>query len=471
MALCSTEAAPPTCHSPDLTLRTVEEQLACEERQMTLVDPRRNPDDGCWVSFDPNDSTWTLCTTPIGPAGPAVLELGRAGTLSVDWADCFRFTSLLITHDPGGFASSPTAVVVARLLGLRARERMLSVSDKAFLAELDDDGIGRCRSLCLLSLLEEVRRDGGASAMEPSLWAADAAILRDESRIPGVQELAALEAERGARALAQLDPGRLGPRARRRCREVAEKLIPLVAYDSTIAALKEQMRAGFEEAGDFPDPDPVPEDAGDVDLPGWVGGFGVDPRRGARLEWASNSSELTVRVSTRPGAEVPREVLWARAFAPDDGTLLGVALFVTEEPGVSAAAHLRLRAGHRGEDVFVDVTDDAARAAAPGLQGMLARATDIGRHAAEADRMGQAEKALRLWTHCAGAWDAVDDPDRAALALRYAGDVPAAADALRRKITEHARRRADAGTWVETYLGSPREIPPAFLAELVDARA
>lgn len=109
--------------------------------------------------------------------------------------------------------------------------------------------------------------------------------------------------------------------------------------------------------------------------------------------------------------------LWARAFDAADDTL--VAVGPVRRAGRDAVAHVIVpRAAMRR--IEVDITDRPELPRPSPALAAVERAISLGVVAAQAERLGEAERATRRWQQCARAWDAVGDAVRGDQARAYA---------------------------------------------------
>lgn len=109
--------------------------------------------------------------------------------------------------------------------------------------------------------------------------------------------------------------------------------------------------------------------------------------------------------------------LWARAFDAADDTLVGVG--PVRRAGRDAVAHLLVPRAAMGR-IEVDVTDRPELPRPSPALAVVERAISLGVVAAQADRLGEAERATRRWQQCGRAWDAVGDAVRGDQARAYA---------------------------------------------------
>jgi hypothetical protein len=108
--------------------------------------------------------------------------------------------------------------------------------------------------------------------------------------------------------------------------------------------------------------------------------------------------------------------LWARAFDAADDTVVGMG--PVRRAGRDAVAHIIVPpvATRRIE---VDVTDRPEMPRPSPALAVVERAISLGAAAAQAERLGETERAARRWQQCAGAWDAVGDTVRGDQARAY----------------------------------------------------
>ncbi|HET9611769.1 MAG TPA: hypothetical protein VFP06_19305 [Acidimicrobiales bacterium] len=129
----------------------------------------------------------------------------------------------------------------------------------------------------------------------------------------------------------------------------------------------------------------------------------------------------TDQVEVRVGGWAERwHGLWARAFDPDDGTLLAVGPL--RRDGRDAVARLLVPRRAVGR-VEVDITDRPEMPRPSAALAAVGRAIHLGGVAARAERLGDRRSAARRWRQCARAWLGAGDLTRADQALAYAAQV------------------------------------------------
>lgn len=129
----------------------------------------------------------------------------------------------------------------------------------------------------------------------------------------------------------------------------------------------------------------------------------------------------TDQVEVRVGGWAERwHGLWARAFDPDDGTLLAVGPL--RRDGRDAVARLLVPPRAIGR-VEVDITDRPEMPRPSAALAAVGRAIHLGGVAARAERLGDRRSAARRWRQCARAWLGAGDLTRADQALAYAAQV------------------------------------------------
>ncbi len=110
--------------------------------------------------------------------------------------------------------------------------------------------------------------------------------------------------------------------------------------------------------------------------------------------------------------------LWARAFDAADDTVVGMG--PVRRAGRDAVAHV-IVPPVAASRIEVDVTDRPEMPRPSPALAVVERAISRGAAAAQAERLGETERAALRWQQCARAWDAVGDPVRGDRARAYAG--------------------------------------------------
>ncbi|HEX6422331.1 MAG TPA: hypothetical protein VFZ79_02570 [Acidimicrobiales bacterium] len=143
---------------------------------------------------------------------------------------------------------------------------------------------------------------------------------------------------------------------------------------------------------------------------------------GAVAEAAATAQRTgTDQVEVRVGGWAERwHGLWARAFDPDDGTLLAAGPL--RRDGRDAVARLLVPPRAIGR-VEVDITDRPEMPRPSAALAAVGRAIHLGGVAARAERLGDRRSAARRWRQCARAWLGAGDLTRADQALAYAAQV------------------------------------------------
>jgi hypothetical protein len=109
--------------------------------------------------------------------------------------------------------------------------------------------------------------------------------------------------------------------------------------------------------------------------------------------------------------------LWARAFDAADDTVVGMG--PVRRAGHDAVAHI-IVPPVATRPLEVDVTDRPEMPRSSPALAVVERAICLGAAAAQAERLGETERAARRWQQCARAWDAVGDAVRGDQARAYA---------------------------------------------------
>ncbi|GAA3797050.1 hypothetical protein GCM10022403_033730 [Streptomyces coacervatus] len=447
----------------------------------TTTPPSPPPDVG--VRYDADLAAWRIGEQPVGPAGGAVLTLAPGLLLRVDRASgqATGLEVLLGASDDRPRAHPEAVDLVTSLLG-RQVAALLGDAPSTGSAQrrvpLDTSSANRWRAACRLVLLEAVRDD---EVDEPSLWAAEAALLTREA---GLREECAIEqAHLAAEALEALppqqalarwlpEPARLrapltvvrsvvgdqqavvgwlqaieGPyssRVRLSEEEVQERLDALEAHEyrgMSVTAAEESPAGAFRLA------EPVREaDASSVAamLQGTLPGDAVLLPRSALAgpaRWTFAPIPRTLRIEAPLAAQsdtrLPRHV-WARA-SEDDGTILAMAACRRDDHTLTATMRLPAISpgGYRPVDVhrlWMEILSDPARPVVPPGERELQAACRLG--AVAADLAAAAEVARYsgfpppavadvwrsagdAWQTAGGAWQRLDD-DRYAVSLGYA---------------------------------------------------
>jgi hypothetical protein len=417
------------------------------------------------VECDPVARLVTVRSRTVGPAGSAALDLGGGIELDVDVAQPAALAGLTVELPLSGELVGLTGGVARRLealLGPQRTEQVQAVVREAATGEVDlrrplgaastaSGAIGTGVDLALqraaLSHATACRPGATPLVRAAALLEAAGALAdidhrldvrssaRHDARV--ATELLAGVAADGADSIGPRASAELAELVRRVCPELHVALPPVrrrggpvdtdarrrgdhVAVDSvpgagTQAGVRYGATAGLVGLGDSGATHvgaagtrcgrPVPIDA--LALAGDLADATVAGRHQA-------PSEVEVRVH---GWAERRYGLWARAFAADDDSLVGLAPLRRE--GADAVGRV-LVPPHLAGRLEVDITDRAELPRPSPVLAAVSRAVHLGATAARAERLGDDAQAARCWRQCERAWRAAGDPTRAGQARTYA---------------------------------------------------
>ena len=368
----------------------------------------------------------TLVGFAPGPAGMAVLDLGRGMSLAVDFADP---TTLVSCRADGWLRDD----VLEVLVGTRAAQQVARVrqSDRPVrISDGDDIERERMRSGNWSA------QPGNDEAMAFGVCAVLSSLAGDEQRHELVRAVAALELAEQSRLLPLPDDVTEGVADRARTRALDLLADGADAFEMlaeraprTAARVRSLIRSVMADGP------------------------------GDELRWRRISQEFdrlvrrrpTVRVSPaltspRPSAMEPERVpkrvpertvvdlkpnglLIVHRTAETDDEATWVRVLQSPQLGLLAAAPL-IRSGSRRraellvppdltlEQLVVEVTGDALPVTSTLEQ--IRRAIDLGRRAATLEAL-RSPRASEAWQACARAWSALDDPRRAQIASGHIG--------------------------------------------------
>lgn len=403
----------------------------------------------------------TIRSRTVGPAGSAGLHLGDGIDLDVDVAQPASLAGLTVelplTGEPDGLPAEVRRRLEA-LLGAPRTTQVHAAAREAAAREVDvrrplgaastangAGGAGVDVALQRAALCHaNACRPGAAPLVRAAALLESAGALADIAHRLDVRSTADHDARVGAELLAGVAAAGaipLGPRASAQLaalvRRVCPELAPVLPSDRGRAASEapRDRRDGDDVTGDGPRHvgGPRTRASGVRRAVGTAGrvGSAVATRRGRpvpidALALPGDLAEATVTGRHRPPSEVEvrlpgwaerRYGLWARAFAADDDTLVGLAPLRREGP--DAVGRVLVPPDLAG-GLEVDVTDRAELPRPSPVLTAVARALHLGATAARAERLGDDPQAARRWQQSERAWRAAGDPARAGQARTYA---------------------------------------------------
>lgn len=357
-----------------------------------------------------------------GPAGMAVLDLGRGMSLAVDFADP---TTLVSCRADGWLRDD----VLEVLVGTRAAQRVAQVqqSDRPVrIADHDEMERERMRSGNFSAW------PGDPGAMVFGACAVLSSLADDEQRHELVRAVAALELAEQSRLLPLPDDVVEGAADRARTRALdlladgADAFEQLVERDPrTAARVRSLIRSVM--AADPSDELRWRRIAQEFDRTARQRPtVAAAPARKSSRPYAMEPERVPERtvVDLKPNgllivhrtAETHDEAKWVRVLQSPQLSLLAAAPLMRS--GSRQRAELLVPPDVTLEQLVVEVTSDALPVTSTLEQ--IRRAIDLGRRAATLDAL-RSPRASDAWQACASAWSALDDPRRAQLASAHVG--------------------------------------------------
>ncbi|PLS74950.1 MAG: hypothetical protein CYG61_09950 [Actinobacteria bacterium] len=388
--------------------------------------------------WDPDSRLFRATGMNYGPAGPATVEIGEGVRVSVDYANPHMTSEVVIEArlegDPTQLASQ-VAQAGASLLGSEALARLLALgrSDPPHgprrisgdEAPYRREPPLRRRSLGRLALLLELATEPDVTALQAAvagLEGAAVAAIADPDMVVLAPLTRSLASRSAAALLGLNDAGMLAFEARRAALELAaviHKALPFVDSELVrrrLRSLEDDLRARRLFDGD-------PPVAAVAAAPAVARAAREEARRrvapGVPTDAAPDvaavlraATEIDVRVSDGQSGR------WARVFRRRDLLLLATA--PVERMGPAWRELLVVPAGHRPEELFVDVTDRPETARPSPTLASVRSAVATGREACRLERLGDTDAASMTWASCGDGWSTVGSPERAETARRYA---------------------------------------------------